>query len=87
MVIDVNRCFPYTIAATVDQAKALADAGAIWDELASDEDEDAPSIFVSSTKGIKSKAQTMSFDGNPSTSSMNGFLNFSRCTILFSSIC
>ncbi|BFZ16691.1 hypothetical protein BsWGS_19731 [Bradybaena similaris] len=59
------------------QAHDLAQNGIIWDEFASDEDEDTPSIFVEPTSTKGSKANKQNIDEQPSTShSKPTYLNF-----------
>lgn len=59
----------------------LAEAGDVWDELASDEDENAPSIFVSPlAKGSKSKDHLSCLDGPSTSQTSDTFFNFIRYT-------
>ncbi|XP_005108941.1 ATPase family AAA domain-containing protein 2 isoform X4 [Aplysia californica] len=64
-------------AATSSQAQALAENGAIWDELASDEEEGAPSIFVTTptSKGSKA-AKKHSDEGTSNSETVPTYLNF-----------
>lgn len=64
---------------TASQAHTLAQNGIIWDEFASDEDEDTPSIFVEPTSTKGSKSNTQNIGEQPSTShSKPTYLNFAR---------
>ncbi|XP_059178119.1 ATPase family AAA domain-containing protein 2-like isoform X4 [Physella acuta] len=72
-------CFPPCLsqlssldaAATVDQAQVLTESGLLLEDLASDEDEEAPSIFTTSHK-----IHTSNFEAGPSTSAVPHYLNF-----------
>ncbi|CAG5120006.1 unnamed protein product [Candidula unifasciata] len=55
-------------AVTASQAHTLAENGIIWDEFASDEDEDSPSIFVQPTSTKGSKVTKQNIEERPSTS-------------------
>ncbi|GFN79136.1 ATPase family aaa domain-containing protein 2b [Plakobranchus ocellatus] len=68
-------------AATLNQAKELAQSGIPWEELVSDEDEDAPSIFVASTPTKSSRVSKNNLmDSSPSNlQPVSAYLNFTSC--------
>ncbi|KAK3753237.1 hypothetical protein RRG08_024509 [Elysia crispata] len=70
-----------TNAATLKQAKELAQGGIPWEELLSDEDEDAPSIFMPSTTIKWNNASKNSALGHASSSlqPVSTYLNFTSC--------
>ncbi|GFS14982.1 ATPase family AAA domain-containing protein 2-like, partial [Elysia marginata] len=66
---------------TLNQAKELAESGIPWDELLSDEEEDAPSIFLPSTALKWNKAsKSNSSEHRPSNlQPVSSYLNFTSC--------
>lgn len=68
-------------AVTLNQAKELAEGGIPWDELLSDEEEDAPSIFIPSTpvKMGKSAISNSMEHGHYSSQHVPTYLNFASC--------
>lgn len=57
----------------MDQAQVLAASGLLLEDFASDEDEEAPSIFTTSHKNHPSNSEA-----GPSTSAAPHYLNFIR---------
>ena len=66
--------------ATLNQVKELAEKGIPWEDLLSDEDEDAPSIFMPSapSKWGKAVKSTPSDHRSSDIQPVPAYLNFTR---------